>query len=204
MEVENEIVFDHDGGPYLRYESTIRVIGPARADMVPDTFEEAARARDAAAQPAGDGSAVDAEAGGGAVVHTEAPATDDHAATDAADGTTADAGGENAEPTIWSTETGYWTVPTERPDYVGEKQHPVEVLLANPDGRLIFLDGMIGNGRADLRSLKVVRSAMGADVTASKRMYGFVHGQLMMVEEIAGFGQPLGNYLSVALDRVED
>ena len=145
-----ELVFDHDGGPYLRFESTIRVRSGAAADgEVPD------------------------------------------------DETGDDAGFD----TVWSTETGYWRVSTDRPDGLEDDRHPLEVLIADPAGRVSVYLGAVGNGRVDLASDLIARTSTASEVTASKRLYGFVEGQLLWVWELAAFGEPLQSYASAKLTR---
>ena len=133
----NDVVIDHDGGPYLRYESTLRVL----------------------------------EAG-------------------------------PADGTVWSTESGYWRISTDRPDGLPDESHAVEVLLADASGRLSLFLGVVGNGRVDLATDFVARTATASEVTAAKRMYGLVEGQLLWAEDLAAFGHPLRSYASARLDRV--
>lgn len=134
-----ELTFDHDGGPYLRFESTLRVV-----DVSDDGVSD------------GD---------------------------------------------VWSTETGYWRVSTDRPDGLEEDRHPLEVVVADASGRMTMYVGAVGKGRVDLASDAMARTATSADVRASKRLYGFVEGRVMWVEELAAFGEPLRNYASAELDR---
>ena len=47
------------------------------------------------------------------------------------------------------------------------------------------------------------RTATGADVTAGRRLYGLVNGELMWAHDLAAFGQPLQSYASARLSRVE-
>jgi len=145
-----EVVFDHDGGPYLSYTSTIRLV------VAPD---------DAAGLDEGDG------------VDDDGP--------------------------VWATESGYWRVPPERPDGLTEDQHPVELLLADPSGHVAVYVGAVGKGRIDLASDLIARTASGADVSAGKRLYGLVQGELMWAHDIAAFGQPMQSYASARLARVE-
>jgi hypothetical protein len=141
-----DVVFDHDGGPYLRFESTLRVRSSATAD--------------------GEGD------------------------------------GESDEPdTVWSTETGYWRMSSERPEGLSDGQHSIEVLLTDASGRLSLFLGIVGNGRIDLATDFVARTSTAAEVTAAKRLYGLVEGRLLWVEELAAFGHPLGSYASAQLDR---
>jgi hypothetical protein len=144
-----DVVFDHDGGPYLSYTSTIRLV------VAPD---------DAAA--------------------IEAGAADD-------------------EGPVWATESGYWRVPPERPDGLTEDQHPVELLLADPSGHVALYVGAVGKGRIDLVSDLIARTASGADVSAGKRLYGLVQGELMWAHDIAAFGHPMQSYASARLARVQ-
>jgi hypothetical protein len=153
-----DVVFDHDGGPYLRYESTLRVLEPEVPETVPDEGEWPERAA----------AALDA------------------AAADAA---------------VWSTETGYWRVSTDRPDGLEDDRHPLEVLLADPSGRVSVYLGAVGNGRVDLASDLIARTSTASDVAASKRLFGLVEGQLLWVWELAAFGEPLQSYASAKLTR---
>jgi len=146
----HDLVFDHDGGPYLRVESTLRVRSAAVAD--------------------GEG---------------------DPDVTDEPD-------------TVWSTETGYWRVSSDRPEGLEDDRHALEVLLTDASGRLSLFLGVAGNGRIDLATDFVARTSTASEVTAAKRLYGLVEGQLMWVEELAAFGHPLGSYASARLDRVAE
>ncbi|GAA1994418.1 hypothetical protein GCM10009718_35320 [Isoptericola halotolerans] len=144
-----DLVFDHDGGPYLRFTSTLRVQSGA-----------------------------------------------------AADGETT--GGDDAFDTVWSTETGYWRVSSERPDDVPEGKQPLEVLVTDASGRLSLFLGIVGDGRVDLATDFVARTSTASEVTAAKRLYGNVEGRLLWLEELAAFGHPMGSYASGELDRVDD
>ncbi|WP_448631087.1 FABP family protein [Cellulomonas soli] len=164
---EQEVVITHDGGPYLSYTSTIRLV------VAPD---DAAGLTDGA-----DG--ADAEA---------------TPATAAAPGPT------EGDAPVWSTESGYWRVPPERPDGLNEDQHPVELLLADPSGHVAIYVGAVGNGRIDLASDLIARTATGAEVAAATRLYGLVQGELMWAHDMAAFGNPMQPYASARLARVDD
>ncbi|PZR51653.1 FABP family protein [Xylanimonas oleitrophica] len=176
----NDVVFDHDGGPYLRFESTIRVLDTpppavpgtagAAADEVPDFPPSEGEWPEPVAVP------ESAEAG--------VPAPEETAGT------------------VWSTETGYWRVSSDRPDGMEEDRHALEVLVADASGRMSLFLGMVGNGRVDLATDFVARTSTASEVTAAKRLYGLVEGQLMWVEDLAAFGHPLRSYASARLDRV--
>ncbi len=154
----NDVVLDHDGGPYLRYESTLRVLDPQVPETVPAEGE----------WPERDAATLDAAA---------------------------------ADAPVWSTETGYWRVSTDRPDGLEADRHPLEVLLADPAGRVSVYLGAVGNGRVDLASDLVARTSTASEVTASKRLFGLVEGQLLWVWELAAFGEPLQSYASAKLTR---
>jgi hypothetical protein len=147
-----DLVFDHDGGPYVRFESTLRVLDETVPDKLPDDGEWPAPVPD----PAG---------------------------------------------TVWSTETGYWRVSTDRPDGLEEDKHALEVLVADASGRITVYVGAAGNGRIDLASDAIARTSTASEVRASKRLYGLVQGRLLWVEELAAFGEPMRSYASAELDR---
>ncbi len=149
-----DLVIDHDGGPYLSWTSTIRLV------VAPD-----------------DPSALTAD--------PDEPTS-----------------GADAEGPVWSTESGYWRVPPERPEGLTPDQHPVELLVADPSGHVAVYVGATGNGRIDLVSDLIARTATGADVTAGKRLYGLVNGELMWAHDIAAFGQSMQSYASARLTRV--
>ncbi|GEL93929.1 FABP family protein [Cellulomonas composti] len=154
-----DVVFDHDGGPYLSYSSTIRlVVAPDDASALAGTGDEA-------------------DAAGGDLPEGEGP--------------------------VWSTESGFWRIPPERPADLEDAKFPVEVLLADPSGHVTVYVGAVGNGRVDLISDLVARTATGADVTAGTRLYGLVNGELMWAHDLAAFGQPLQTYASARLVRVD-
>jgi hypothetical protein len=125
-----ELVFDHDGGPYLRFVSTLLV-----------------------------------------------------------------------DDAVWSTETGYWRVSSERLEGVPEGKHSLEVLVTDASGRLSLFLGAAGDGRVDLATDFVARTSTASEVTAARRLYGNVEGRLLWVEELAAFGHPMASFASGELDR---
>jgi hypothetical protein len=165
-----DLVFDHDGGPYLRFESTLRVLEDVVPDKLPGEGEWPAPVPDP----------TDAAA--------ELPET-------------AEIPDVAAAGTVWSTETGYWRVSTDRPDGLEDDKHALEVLTADASGRITVYIGAAGNGRIDLASDAIARTSTASEVRASKRLYGLVQGRLLWVEELAAFGEPLRSYASAELDR---
>jgi hypothetical protein len=195
-----DVVFDHDGGPYLSYTSTLRLI------VVPD---------DAAALTADDAeTGVDGVGGGddeplrtaGGVVPGSAGTTAGSSVGGTAGATAGPGAGHGAAGgagPVWSTETGFWRVAPERPDGLADNQFPVEVLMADPAGHLALYVGSVGNGRVDLVSDLIARTSTAAEVAAAKRLYGLVNGELMWAWDLAAFGQPMQTYASARLTRVE-
>ncbi|WP_333810656.1 FABP family protein [Timonella senegalensis] len=170
-----EVTFDHDGGPYLRYESTIRLT-PESMPEVPDQMAEFDK--------------LDAKLAG-----DDAPELiSDDSAHDPAD----------PELVVWSTETGYWRIAPEPHQGVPAGQTSLEVLLSDPAGRVAVYLGAAGDGKVQLVSDLIARTGTAAEVTASKRMYGNVNGNLMWVQSLAAFGNPLQDYVSATLTRVEE
>jgi hypothetical protein len=173
-----DVVFGHDGGPYLNYSSTIRLV------VVPD---------DAASLTATDG-----DGDGGAAADDEPLRTAGGVVPAAAEpGAAAGAG------PVWSTESGFWRISPERPGDLPESQFPVEVLMADPAGHLALYVGSVGNGRIDLVSDLIARTSTAAEVAAAKRLYGLVNGELMWAWDLAAFGHPMQTYASARLTRVE-
>jgi THAP4-like, heme-binding beta-barrel domain len=180
-----DVVFTHDGGPYLAYTSTIRLI------VVPDDAAELTS--DDAGLPTAGGVAPESAAGAAGPLGGTGTGT----------GTGAGAGTGAAAGPVWSTESGYWRVAPERPEGLPESQFPVEVLMADPSGHLALYVGTIGNGRVDLVSDLIARTATAAEVAAAKRLYGLVNGELMWAWDLAAFGHPMQTYASARLSRVE-
>lgn len=149
--VVSEMVFDHDGGPYLRCTATLWL--------------------------------VDAELSG--PVDHEMPGADGYRAL--------------VKDVQWATETQYWRpVGTQR---AGASVVDLEVLCADPAGMLSLYLGSAEGPRITLATDAVVSSPSAAQVSAATRMYGLVHSDLMWVQDLAAFGQPLGPYASGRLSR---
>lgn len=152
--VLNEVVIDHDGGPYLHATSTL--------------WE------------------VDGE-----------PARDVDHSTPGAEGWRAFTKG-----TQWSTETQYWR-PVGSRDAAGGARVELEVLVSDPAGHLSLYVGAAQGPRIDLATDAVISAPSGVEVSSGTRMYGLVASDLLWVQELAAFGQPLGSYASARLSRIE-
>ena len=102
----------------------------------------------------------------------------------------------------WSLETGdpmhsemgYWRV---QPD------GSLEVLLVQPTGHLELSYGTIEGTKVEMATDVVVRASSAKEVTALKRMYGLVEGELMYAVDMAAVGQPLQAHLSARLKRAQ-
>jgi hypothetical protein len=111
--------------------------------------------------------------------------------------------GDDAGP-AWGSETGFWRVPPVVPEGITlrEGQHPVEALLADASGVLSLYVGAVGNGRIDLATDLMARTATGAEMSSATRMYGLVDGDLLWAWDLAAFGQDLQSYASARLVRM--
>lgn len=113
-------------------------------------------------------------------------------------------GPDGEEGQIWSRETGYWRVPPSAPEglELAEGQHPVELFLTDAAGTVALYLGAVGNGRIDLGTDLMARSASAPEVGGATRLYGNVGGELLWAWDIAAFGNPLQSYASGRLERV--
>ena len=104
---------------------------------------------------------------------------------------------------VWSVESGFWRVATETPEGMQLKdyQHPIEVVMADAAGMVSLYIGAVGNGRIDLATDLMARTASAAEVSGATRMYGNVDGELMWAWDLAAFGHELQSYASARLSR---
>jgi hypothetical protein len=92
------------------------------------------------------------------------------------------------------TETGFW-----RP---GAKPRDVEVLLTHPTGIVEISVGEVVFHKIELVSDLIARTETAKEVTALKRLYGLVDGDLAYAIDMAAMGQPLQAHLSAKLQKV--
>jgi THAP4-like, heme-binding beta-barrel domain len=174
-----EVTFAHDGGPYLTYTSTIRLLDEVGADEGDDDGAPAAPATDESPDAA-----------------APAPAP---AATEV----------RYVPGTVWSAESGYWrVVPGQQPASSGPAgavpPTEIEVLLAEPSGHVSVYLGAVQGPRIEIATDLVARTATAADVSAVTRMYGLVGGELMWAMDMAAFGHEMQSYASARLARQDD
>lgn len=107
---------------------------------------------------------------------------------------------------VWSTESGYWRIP---PGGQGEAANgettprsELEVLLSDPAGYISVLVGAVQGPRISLISDAIARTESGADVSAVKRQYGLVDGELMWATDLAAFGNDMASYSAGRLQRM--
>ena len=113
-----------------------------------------------------------------------------------------------AKAEVWATESAYWRASPDQPvgggngvSVEGGPRTAIEVLVAQPTGHVVVYVGDVRSARIDLVSDAVVRTAGASEVTAARRMYGLVNGELLWVEELAAFGHDLQSYASGRLSR---
>ena len=92
-----------------------------------------------------------------------------------------------------ASETGWW-----RP---GPEPRSLEVLLAHHTGIVEVYVGEVAFTRVDLATDVVARTATAKSVTAVKRLYGMVEGDLAYAVDMAAEGHPLQSHLSARLVR---
>jgi hypothetical protein len=90
-------------------------------------------------------------------------------------------------------EAGYWRVP-------GPGR--VELVLAHPSGVSEIAEGVIADGRLELRSTHVGLTATAKVVTALERTYELDGDRLRYELRMAAVGQPLQHHLAGELTRV--
>jgi hypothetical protein len=91
-------------------------------------------------------------------------------------------------------EVGWW-----RP---GADDDDLEVLLTLPTGIVEVLVGRTEGTKWELATDAVVRTATAKEVTAEKRLYGIVDGDLLYAADLAAAGHGLTAHLSARLERI--
>ena len=106
---------------------------------------------------------------------------------------------------VWSLETGFWRIAPSAPDGIELKefQHPLEVVLTDAAGFVALYVGAVGNGRVDLGTDLMARTASAPEVAGATRLYGLVDGELMWAMDLAAFGHELQSYGSGRLSRLD-
>jgi hypothetical protein len=96
-------------------------------------------------------------------------------------------------------EVGWWR-PVLRPD--GGPSDGVEVLIATPTGIMELHVGTVTGTRVELATDAVMRTVTAKEVSAGRRLYGIVDGDLLYAQDMAAVGQPLQTHLAARLTRV--
>jgi hypothetical protein len=106
----------------------------------------------------------------------------------------------------WHAESGFWrVVPGQTgPDGEPRRDPPfeVELLLADSAGYVTVYLGEARGVRIVLASDVLAHTASGAGVTAGRRLYGLVQGDLLWAWDIAAFGHELQTYMAAQLSAV--
>lgn len=106
-------------------------------------------------------------------------------------------------------ESGWWR-PVVRD---GEPTGELEVLLSTPTGIMELHVGRVdgprperpgaGTASVEIATDAVMRTASAKEVTAGRRLYGIVDGDLLYAQEMAAVGHPMAPHLSARLVRVD-
>src|SRR4051794_4684495 len=91
-------------------------------------------------------------------------------------------------------ETGFW-----RP---GAEPREVELLIAHPTGVVEISVGEVVFHKIELVTDVLARTETAKEVTALKRLYGLVDGDLAYAIDMAAMGQPLQAHLSAKLQKI--
>jgi len=78
----------------------------------------------------------------------------------------------------------------------------LEVEIAHPGGVMELYAGRVRGPRIDLATDVVARTRTAKEYSASKRMYGLVHGELMWAWDMAALGHELTSHASARLKKV--
>lgn len=108
--------------------------------------------------------------------------------------------GEEGDRTPDVTETAYLRVVPAQEE--APRVVDVELVVAHPTGIVEVYTGTAGEGKVEIVTDMVARTATGPDYTAGKRLIGLVNGDLMWAYDITGHGHPLASYASAHLRRV--
>jgi hypothetical protein len=101
---------------------------------------------------------------------------------------------ENGEPVAHAArESGYWRA-------TGGGR--LEVVLAHPTGIVEIWYGEVTGTRIELATDAVVRTESAKEVTAGRRLYGLVEGDLAYAYDMAAVGRSLQAHTSARLSRV--
>jgi len=96
-------------------------------------------------------------------------------------------------------EVGWWRP---QPKSEAGDGDSLEVLLTHPTGFVEVYYGRVTGTRIEMATDALVRTASAKEVTANRRLYGIVEGDLMYAIDMAAVGQPLIPHLSARLVRV--
>jgi hypothetical protein len=90
-----------------------------------------------------------------------------------------------------ATESGYWRIAA----------GGLEVVLAHGSGLVEIWVGEIRGNQIEIGTDLVARTSSAKEVTAGRRLYGLVDGDLLYAYDMAAVGQPLTPHLSARLRK---
>lgn len=94
-------------------------------------------------------------------------------------------------------EVGWW-----RPAPKSADGDDIEVLLTHPTGIAEVYYGRANGTQIEMATDAVLRTASAKEVTANRRLYGIVEGDLLYAIDMAAVGHPLTPHLSARLVRI--
>ncbi|TRW43998.1 FABP family protein [Georgenia yuyongxinii] len=186
-----EILFDHDGGPYLRAVTTIWLADTTRSGEI---TQEMTGTQGAAALTPGQLWSTETSYWR-PVVQPTSPAVGNGAGASGASPGQEGAGEAAGRVTTAPEPTG---AGAPAPDAT-----ELEVLVADPSGHLSVYVGAVRGPRVDLSTDAVVRTVTAAEMSGATRMYGLVQHDLLWAMDLAAFGRELQSYASGRLSRQE-
>ena len=77
------------------------------------------------------------------------------------------------------------------------------MVLAHPTGVTEIWLGEVDNGKIELHTDAVARTASAKEYSAGHRLYGLVKGDLYWTFDMAAMGKELQNHLAAQLKRVK-
>jgi hypothetical protein len=170
------VVFDHDGGPYLRSTSTIHLADPEGSGPI---------ARE-----------MTGHEGAAALVPGQLWSTEtSYWRPVPGSGTPLTAAEGDGTARSGTARTGAGAPVPDPTD--------LEVLVADPAGQISVYVGAVRGPRIDLSTDAVVRTATAAEMSGATRVYGLVQRDLMWAMDLAAFGHELQSYASGRLSREE-
>ena len=105
---------------------------------------------------------------------------------------------------VWSAESGFWRVAPEAPRASSSRRaSAARGLIADAAGVRSLYVGTVGNGRIDLATDLMARTATAAEVAGATRIYGLVNSRAAVGVGLGGVRKRAAFVRLAELDRVE-